>query len=608
MLSIWTKTLAALLLVTVSWSAASDVTDKVPGDATEQKIAALIKQLGDPAYPTRQRAQEELIKLGYEAFDALVEAQASDDPEVAMQANYLVRLVRVGWTREGDPKPVQQVLKDYEAQSDERRAACIKQLAELPGGLGLPWLCRMVRFERSTVLAKQAALAIIDQQNLDEAALAERAKVVHQALDKARRPAARWVTTWLDTQNDPASGLKSWTELVDAERQALDHHPQDSSSQIVVEMLRRKVELIERLDRTGDVDAVLRQMVQVERGDPASLGELIEWLARRKAWNMVDEISTRFSASLEGDALLLYTLCEARRAQGDSARVEQTAEKALKLSETALDHYAVAERLMERGLTEWSDRELRYIITQGPVASPVALRARILLSDSLHDRLLEMDAAEVLRGLVEAMDSEPTVAQQVNQLLKPSDKEPRWLRAKMYYYLAGHAAAQKDTAEQRKFLDQAFQHDPEELDVLIALYRLGDDDPARRAALIKQIRTVVDACRSAIDDGPDDVSSYNELAWLVANTEGDFDEALRISQKSVEMVRASTITTGDFRRVGQFLDTLGHCYFAKKDYANAVKCQTEAARLDPYSKAIGRQLKVFREALDAQQGDRKPTT
>ncbi len=608
----WIATLGVILVMGCSCGIAADVAQPTAGDALDQKIAKLIEQLGDGAFPVRQRAQEELVKLGQDAFDALVDAESSDDPEIAMQASYLVRLVRVDWSRDTDPKPVQQILRDYESQNDERRLARVKQLAELPGGQGLPWLCRLVRFERSSLLSKRAALAIMDQPPpANDAAATERAKIIHQTLDRARRPAARWVLAWLDAQADPGSNLKSWSELVDAERKTLEQHPQDTHSQIVIELVQRKIDLLERLKRDDEVDEAVRLMVQVERGDPTSLGELVKWLADRKAWNMVDDVADRFAASFEADPVLLYTLCEARAAQGNRELVEQTADRALKLSgESALDHYAVSERLLEQGLTHWSDRELRYIIAQGPVASPVAVRSRIVLSDSLHDRLLESEAAEVLKGLIEAMDGDPNVAQQVNQLLKPSEKEPKWLRAKMYYYLAGQAASQKDKTEHRKLLEEAFRHDNEELDVLIALYRLPDDNAERRANLIKQIHSVVDDCRGAVDDSPEDPSGYNELAWLVANTEGDSDEAIRISQKAVDMVRASAQSTGDFRRVGQFLDTLAHCYFAKKDFDNAVRCQTEAARLDPYSQAITRQLKVFqaaREAAEAERSSRKST-
>ena len=48
---------------------------------------------------------------------------------------------------------------------------------------------------------------------------------------------------------------------------------------------------------------------------------------------------------------------------------------------------------------------------------------------------------------------------------------------------------------------------------------------------------------------------------------------------------------------GGLLDTLAHCYAAKKDFENAVKYQTRAAELEPYSKQIQHALDDYRKAL-----------
>ncbi|MBI3838975.1 MAG: hypothetical protein HY288_13720 [Planctomycetia bacterium] len=587
------------LLASVSWCVAAEVRTGTPAEALDRRIAKLIERLGDTQYAVRQRAQEELISLGFEAFDALSDAENNEDPEIAMQASYLVRLIRVDWTREGDPRQIQQILREYEVQTDERRLIRIKQLGELPGDLGLDWLCRLVRFEKSPVLSKQAALAIMNQDAaLDETAWARRAKIVAKLLDRGRRPAVKWILTDVQAHSDPAGALEAWTAIAEEERQTLEQHPQETHNQIVMELLRRRIDLLDRLHRGDEVAGVMHQIVLCERGDSASLVELVDWLVKRKAWNIVDEVATRFAASFDIDALLMYTLCEARLAQGNRELAEQTAERALKLnSDKSMDHLSVARRLVDRGLTEWSDREFRYVISLGPVASLTAITARLDLSDSLHDRLLDLEAAEVLKELMDASDRDVNVQQQIRTLLQQSDKSPNLLRAKMYFLFACHAGSQNDAAKQRDFLDKALEQDSSDVDVLIASYRLPDKDAEHRTKIVDLIKEAVDDCRNAIEDSPDDDRYYNQLAWLVANTEGDLDEAIRCSHKSVELTRAAAVAAGDFKRIGGLLDTLGHCYNAKKDYENAVKYQTEATKLDPHSQVIRRQLIVFRKAL-----------
>lgn len=603
----WMVFAGTLLLLAASVAAAAEVPNATPDEALDRRIAKLIERLGDSQYAVRQRAQEELVALGFEAFDALSDAERNDDPEIAMQASYLVRLIRVDWTREGDPRQIQQILKDYEAQPDERRLLKIKQLGDLPGDAGLEWLCRLVRFEKSSVLSKQAALAIMSRDaSLDEQGWARRGKIVARLLDRGRRPAVKWIVTDLQSHADPAGALETWSALVDAERQTLEQHPQETHNQIVMALLRRKIDLLDRLHRDDQVPEAMHQLVLTERGDSTSLVELVDWFVKRKAWNMVDEVATRFAASFDIDALLTYTLCEARLAQGNRELAEQTAEKALKINaDKPMDHWTVATRLVERGLTEWSDREFRYVIALGPVASRTSIQARLDLGDSLHDRMLDHEAGDVIKELMDAADRDTNVQQQIRTLLQQQDKGPNLLRAKMYFLYSCDAASHNDPAKQREFLDKALEQDGSDVDALIASYRLKDPDPEHRAKILDSIKEVVEECRNAIEDSPDEATFYNQVAWLVANTEGDVDEAIRFSHKSVDLARAAATGPTDVRRVGGFLDTLGHSYYAKKDYENAVKYQTEASKLDPHSQVIRRQLNVFRQALAEQQASGK---
>ncbi|MEX2112129.1 MAG: hypothetical protein WD845_03035, partial [Pirellulales bacterium] len=503
---------------------------------------------------------------------------------------------------------VQTILGDYEAQANERRLIRIKQLAELPANQGLPWLCRLVRFEASPVLSKHAALAIMDQKlPPDKALWDERVATITSHMARSRRPAAAWLLSYVQAHDDPAAALATWSELTQSEQRQLETHPQDTSSRIVTELLLGKVALLDRLDRAEDTGGVMREMVLCERGDAQSLGKLIDWLAQRKAWDVIDEVATRFAATIDLDAMLLYTLCEAQRMQRKDDLAEQTADKALKLGgENPVEHFQVAKQLLDRGLTEWSDRELNHVIALGPAASPAAIQARLLQSDSLHDRLRDREAAERIKELMDVVDGDPNVQQQVKLLLQQSDKSVDFLRARMFFYFACAAGEEGKIDEQRSFLDKAIVQEPADLDVIIALHRLKDVEPERRQRIAALIKSVVDDCRDKMEEFPDDPVYYNELAWLVANTEGDADDAIRLSHKSVELVRAEAASDADFKRLGQYLDTLAHCYFAKRDYASAVKYQSEATKLDPHTRAIGRQLEVFRAALAAEQTATEP--
>ncbi len=601
--AIW---LGAVLVVAAVHAA--DTSAGATEDATDQRIARLIEQLGDTQFLVRQRAQAELVKLGFDAFDALTEAETSDDPEIAMQAGYLVRQIRSRWTTDDDPRSVQQIFKDYESLDDERRLVRIKQLAEL-GDEGLEWLCRLVRFEKSPVLAKHAALAIIGQKVSSEAEQARRIAVITRSMHRAKRLPAQWLMAYVRSLSDPAGALEKWSALVETERQTLDVHPQDTHNQIVMELLRRKIELLDRLGRGDEAPEVLHQMVLCERGDSASLIELVEWIAKRKAWSALDEVTTRFSASFEVDAMLTYTLCEARLEQGDRAAAQALAQAALKLNgDSPAEHIKIAQRLADRGLLEWADREWRQVLTLAPLGSPDDVEARVQLAARFHDIEHDNEAAELFKTLLDAADKDTTIMQRL-RAQPPGEGSANSLRATMLFYAACHAARENNPKLQRELLDKGLSFDRMNVEVLIALYPLTEKDEEKRAEVMKAVREYIDVARGKADEAPEESAfynvyvsqQYNQIAWLVANTEGDIDEAIRMSQKSIELARAA----GDGKRVGGLLDTLGHCYFAKRDYANAVKYQTQAAELDLHTAAIRRQLKVFRAALAKEQQQAK---
>ena len=113
------------------------------------------------------------------------------------------------------------------------------------------------------------------------------------------------------------------------------------------------------------------------------------------------------------------------------------------------------------------------------------------------------------------------------------------------------------------------------------------------------IRDTAEKFRSQINDTSDDLllcNMYNEYAWMVCNTEGDVDLAIKYSQKSVDTARQLPSDSGVTE--SGFLDTLAHCYAAKGDYENAVKIQTRAVELEPWTQQIVRALDQFKSQLE----------
>ncbi|MEN6457311.1 MAG: hypothetical protein ABFC63_00055 [Thermoguttaceae bacterium] len=586
-------TLATVLVACTGRLAAAEPESPKPTPGTAQptakteKIDKLIRQLGDKDYYVRQRAQDELARLGFDAFEALSAATTDPDPEIASRAKYLLRLTRMEWTTENDPPEVKRCLRDYESLDVRVRQVRMLSLAAMPGGKGTAALCRLVRFEKSSLLSKAAAIALLTQDR-DQTPDAGQVETIRKTLRDCKRTAATWLLCWARLGSEPEAAMAQWATLVDAEANVLARHRDESGPEIVSGLTRFQIALLKKMGKSEQATAAIRRLVSLEQGNAETLTELLSWLIEQKAWKGVDVLAGRFPTRFATEPNLLYMLAEAYAEQGKKDRAEATASSALRLlpdkDETAQRHHLVqAELLQARGRFAWARREYDALLTKTQ-AKPNEYTAAAWrrLGIMLHDQGDDLEAAKTLGKLIGAIE-----AGKINedQLL---GEKPKDVRAQMFFYSACHWNAQKNTARQRESLDKAIEANPEDIDVLIACYRLPDQPAEYRASIVDAIRRTAVTLREAIADDPESADNYNNYAWLIGNTEGDQDEALRDAQKAVELEPDR----------GGYFDTLGHVYAGRGDWENAVKAQSQAAKLDPHSGLIRRALEQYRKKLD----------
>jgi len=294
-------------------------------------------------------------------------------------------------------------------------------------------------------------------------------------------------------------------------------------------------------------------------------------------------------------AALLYCLAEAQADQGQEAEAENTATRARALIPgadlaSAYAHWENALRLQRRGRFRWAEAEYRRTIESE--VPEFQVRGRIVLAEMKHDQGDHLGAGQVLE---ETLQGPP---QPLQIILARMEQSPASLRARAEYFYACHWEEQGDRQKQRVHLDKAIESDPAELDTLIALYKLADVDPEHRRKTLELIAKAAAALRRGVEAVPDDPTDYNQFAWLVGNTEGDAEEALRCARKAVELSPTS----------GAYHDTLAHVYFGRGDYRGAVEHQERAAELEPHSGLIAKQLKLFRQKLaESKGGESEPS-
>ena len=211
----------------------------------------------------------------------------------------------------------------------------------------------------------------------------------------------------------------------------------------------------------------------------------------------------------------------------------------------------------------------------------------------LHDRGEDKQAAQLLGEVCDAVEADPAIRQRINE-----DEHRQYLLNTMYqqrdFFLACHYGSQGQYDKQKKHLTQALRRDPTDADVLIALYRWKKsneqhqkDNEQHRKETLAHISKARKSLDTAIKQGGENANLYNHWAWLISNTEGDYQRAIRYSQKSLQL-RPNTPS---------YLDTLGRCYYAAGDYENAVQVQRRAVQLHPQMQVMQEQLELFEEAL-----------
>ena len=608
---------AVLLAVAVFISAQSHAADQSSAsrqNGATERIDKLIEELGNEDYHVRRGAQQQLARIGFEAFDALSEAEHHEDPEVAGRARYLLRLLQVDFVDKSDSRKVKEILNDYRSKSFRDKLLSMRALADLPKGEGLTALCRLVRIQRSELLSKHAAIAILRWQTANPTMADRLGPLFRDRLGTSRRASAQWLRGSLQFSTEPTAAVTRWREFVAQENDLLRRGDPRTDRQVVQVLMHHDIQWSFALGRSAEekVAAFERLVTLRRKGQNAQmLHPLIPWLVQQQTWKTMGKKPAEFANIFaENPRQSLYDLAQALDKQGQGEAAEQAAGLALRLDCGDQDrqeavHFEMAYRLQRQGRFEWARREYRHCIDNGSIDNELVCLAYSYLAEMHHDQVQDSQAAAVLNTLVDRLkaqkEKEKAAAGQKENLAERARKLDRQLtgfpemnikslQARGGYFLAEHHKAKGQTDKQRKCLEAALDADPSEIDVLIACYRLSDSTPEFRQKIKKLILETADHMRIWAEKHPGVTSWYNQFAWLVSNTEGDLDKALRFSKKSLKLQP----------NIGAFYDTLARCYYAKGDLKNAVKEQTRAAELEPHSGLITRQLKLFKEALAAQ--------
>ena len=319
----------------------------------------------------------------------------------------------------------------------------------------------------------------------------------------------------------------------------------------------RIVDLLLKAGHDDEAFAEVKQ-VAVEGQTPLQRLWAVDWLIKQSAWDEVADLTN--VKNFNENALLLYRLAEAALRSGAEAEAESLAEKAfglagagtaedypvlfnsvlmtwLRQDDTNTRRLAMASALAEnRGMIDWAIREYRESAT---TEDPQLLRSSTRqLSLLLHDHQRDEEAAKVRQDAIDRTKEDKGFA----------DYFKGEYESAMHYFRACRAKRDGKFDEEVEHLKKAIKADPNDVEALIALYRANGADEALKKSNQKQIRRVAATFMNRIrvyearlkSRSPnqamlrdDLIFDENQYAWLIGNTEGDIDEAIRRSEHTV---------------------------------------------------------------------------
>ena len=612
------------LVTSLTTNSALAAVEALEGVATNQVTAVdvqeLIARLGAKEFAVRERAQLELSKLGFVAFESLEEVRDHDDFEIRVRVRRLLDGLRGPLMMAPGIARLESLLSGYTLLDEEERAVKIEKVAALEPEDALPVLTRFARFEESLELAKRSAILAMQleypTQPAKREALADDISI-HCGLSK--RTSVVWLRAFAASLNEPEQQLGVWKQIqASAENDNLPSETLRGISQVHMDILARAGEKEAAFD-------LAKQVVNMGVEGRQDIAEVADWILKRDLMELFDRFYEANRNEFEADRTLLYRLAEAQVKHGDRETAEETARRAFEIEPDAQSvatrdwiwqnfqsrdsiHTTVANTLRDRGFFAWAEREYRASIQLKMQPHFVYIKSHVWLSEMLHDQQDDKNAGDVLDSLLKEYQKDA----EIKKAFAAFEQQLTATQARAHFFHACHYRAQNDLEREMMALEKGIKASPYDADVLIAMHRVrGAPDEwyekTRSSIRIadKNAMKAIENARVAWERSNGRESArrnltqkLNDYAWLVGNTIGDGEQAIRFSHDSLELEPG---TPG-------YLDTLGRCYYRMGEYEEAVRYQRQAVRRDPHSGQLLRQLELFESALNQEEASKRSQT
>ncbi len=503
-------------------------------------------------------------------------------------------------------------------------------------------LRRLSPFEPATTLPPPSDPLDPSAPSADD--LPSLASIILENLNGSKSQPSRWLQIAFERKENSEFPIEQWLPIIDQEEALfLDNHA-DTSLQVLAPLMRWVAEQssLEPKQRDQGISVAKRLSLITANRQLAVLPQIdfCEWALRANLPEIVPfhyaQTATLFPQ--QAPALLNYLLAESFSKQNKSDLANQVAKMAksrqrielskdfevlsilgqplkpppinellLRSNNQDIERAGVAEALINRGSFEWAEAELRESLG-GREDSPefATILTLTLLSQMLHELDRDAEASEVLEKFARRYENERLFQMQ-------TETNGADIPSNYHLFAANDLAKNGKHAEARERYSKAIELAPDNVDALIGLARLPENDEDKQMRLQDQSE-VVNALRNEIEGVDRDLrlaapmfqtsekrrlaNQLNTFAWLVANTQGDQQEALLMSRRACALAPDRSA----------YLDTLAHCFEKQGDFEAALRAQRKAVAIEPHQPSLQRALKRFEEKAKEKRSQNIPAT
>jgi len=320
-------------------SIAKDAANANP-DAMAVRISLLIERLADPNYSSRINAQAELERIGVVALDQLHSASFHADPQIAAIARYIVQSNQFTWAWETDTQSVRKILLNYGSSQHADKSAYIDQLQRLEHDEGFAALCRLVRYETQSGLAKRAALILMRSKPVVDQSTEARKESLYRSIVGGQSTASKWVLKY--ASSSVSFDLDGWRKTLEEELSLLQRNAGETSLELVADLHRWVIEQISETPELRDQALSMgRSLLTLGKSVPTldsmignrtnQANEFAQWALKVKLPELVQEQHAKLPQStLTREFLFGYLLAESFMLQGKEELANKVARSSLR--------------------------------------------------------------------------------------------------------------------------------------------------------------------------------------------------------------------------------------------------------------------------------------